>query len=147
AAEIARAACQKHATPSRPRFVVGSAGPGTKLPTLGHVEPNVLLASYKEQGLGLLEGGADVILIETCQDILQCKIAIQAMLDAMQELGRRVPLMAQVTMETTGTMLVGTEMPAVIAALSAFPLAALGMNCATGPREMAEHIQVLATSS
>jgi 5-methyltetrahydrofolate--homocysteine methyltransferase len=147
AAEVARAACDKFATPSLPRFVVGSAGPGTKLPTLGHVEPDVLLESYREQGRGLLDGGVDAILVETCQDILQCKIAIQAMLDAMRELGRKVPLMAQVTVETTGTMLVGTEMPAVIAALGSFPLAALGMNCATGPREMAEHIQTLASSS
>jgi 5-methyltetrahydrofolate--homocysteine methyltransferase len=147
AAEVARAACRTYATASRPRFVVGSAGPGTKLPTLGHVEPRVLLESYREQGRGLLDGGVDVILVETCQDILQCKIAVQAMLDAMEEAGRKVPLMAQVTMETTGTMLVGTEMPAVIAALSPFPLAALGVNCATGPREMAEHVQVLSGSS
>ncbi len=143
AVEIAREAARKFATPSSPKFVVGSVGPGTKLPTLGHIEPRELLESYKEQGVGLIEGGVDVLLVETCQDLLQCKIAVQAMLDAMQATGRKVPLMAQVTMETTGTMLVGSEIGAVVAALGAFPLAALGMNCATGPREMTEHVRVL----
>ncbi len=147
AAEIARAAVQKHSTKDHPRFVVGSVGPGTKLPTLGHVEPRVLHESFLEQGRGLLDGGVDLLLVETCQDLLQAKIAVQAMLDAMAECGRRVPLMCQVTMETTGTMLVGSEISAVIAAFSGFPLIALGLNCATGPREMTEHISVLSSSS
>ncbi|HYC78702.1 MAG TPA: homocysteine S-methyltransferase family protein, partial [Planctomycetota bacterium] len=147
ACEIARAACRKFETPDAPRFVVGSIGPGTKLPTLGHVDPRELLASFREQCLGLVEGGADVLLVETCQDLLQAKIAVQAALDAMAEKGVKLPLMAQVTMETTGTMLVGSEIGAVIAALSPFPLTALGLNCATGPREMAEHVQVLSGAS
>ena len=147
AVAIAREACDHYSTPERPRFVVGSVGPGTKLVTLGHTTPDILLASYREQAEALLEGGVDAILVETCQDPLQCKIAVQAMTDAMDAANRRVPLIVQVTVETTGTMLVGTEIAAVVATLARFPLAALGMNCATGPREMTDHLRVLANQS
>ncbi len=145
AAQIARRACAAYATPQRPRFVVGSIGPGTKLISLRQIGYDELLASYLEQMRGLLDGGVDVLLIETCQDILQAKTAIQAARQAFEQCGRRVPLMCQVTMETTGTMLMGTEIAAAVVALEAFPeVDVIGLNCATGPQEMSEHVRHLA---
>ena len=147
AAQIARQAADAFSTPERPRFVVGSIGPGTRLISLRQTDYDTMLDSYREQILGLVEGGCDVLLIETCQDILQVKVAIQAARLAFEQLGKRLPLMCQVTMETTGTMLVGTDMPAAITALEAFPdVDVIGMNCATGPQEMSEHVRVLAES-
>ena len=147
AAEVARAACDKHATPDKPRYVIGSIGPGTKLLTLGNTTWDLMLDSYQEQVRGLIDGGADLILIETAQDLLQIKCAVNAALDVMKEKGRTphdLPIMVQVTIETTGTMLVGTEIGAAATALQPFPILSLGMNCATGPVEMAEHVQWLA---
>ncbi|MFK7961332.1 MAG: methionine synthase [Phycisphaerales bacterium] len=147
AAEIARAACDSVATPDRPRFVIGSIGPGTKLITLGHVDWETLHASYLEQVRGLLEGGTDVLLLETSQDILQVKCAINACLDGLKERGlgpEDVPIMVQVTIETTGTMLVGTDIAAAAAVVKDFPVLSLGLNCATGPLEMSEHVNWLA---
>ena len=143
AAEIARAACEKHHTTDKPRFVIGSIGPGTKLLTLGHTTWQAMLDSYTEQARGLIDGGIDAFLIETCQDLLQIKCAINACLDALQEKGRSVddiPVLVSVTVETTGTMLLGTELAAAANALSMFPITSLGLNCATGPTEMAEHV-------
>ncbi len=143
AAQIARAACEKYASADKPRFVIGSMGPGTKLLSLGHTTWDIMLDSYLEQARGLIEGGVDALLIETCQDLLQIKCAINACLDALAEAGRTVadtPIMVSVTIETTGAMLVGSEIAAVANALSMFPIASLGLNCATGPTEMAEHI-------
>jgi 5-methyltetrahydrofolate--homocysteine methyltransferase len=145
AAEIARRATEAFSTPERPRFVIGSVGPGTRLASLRQISYDDLAASYNEQVRGLLDGGADVILIETCQDILQTKIAIHATLAAFEQTGRRVPLMCQVTMETTGTMLMGTDIAAALTTLEAFPeVDVIGLNCATGPQEMSEHIRHLA---
>ena len=158
AAEVARAACDKYSTPDKPRFVIGSLGPGTKLLTLGNTDWDTMLASYTEQVRGLIDGGSDVLLIETAQDILQVKCAINACVDALAEKGLKpallsegnrgevvgdIPIMVQVTIETTGTMLMGTEIAAAAHALLPFPIASLGMNCATGPVEMAEHVQWL----
>ena len=152
AAEIAREACDtfvdldRQQGRDRPRFVAGSMGPGTKLLTLGHTDWDTMLASYAEQARGLLAGGADVFIIETCQDILQVKCAINACLRALRDAGRTtddIPIMASVTIETTGTMLLGTEIAAAAEALRGFPLLSLGLNCATGPVEMAEHIRWL----
>ncbi len=144
AARIARAACDRHATASGPRFVVGALGPGTKLPTLRQIDWDTLVDSYAEQVRGLLDGGADVLLIETCQDLLQAKAAIGAVDTVLEHLGRAVPLMVQLTMETFGTMLVGTDVAAAVAALDAYPqVQVLGFNCATGPQEMSEHIRYL----
>ncbi|MHC4810488.1 MAG: methionine synthase, partial [Planctomycetota bacterium] len=147
AAEIARAACDTHSTADKPRFVIGSIGPGTKLITLGHVDWDTLHASYLEQVRGLLEGGSDVLLVETCQDIQQVRCAINACLDGLRErnLGPEdVPIMVQVTIETTGTMLVGTDIAAAADVVSRFPVISLGLNCATGPLEMSEHVAWLA---
>jgi 5-methyltetrahydrofolate--homocysteine methyltransferase len=146
AAEIARAACEQHATDDKPRFVLGSLGPGTKLITLGHTDWSAMLASYVEQASGLIAGGVDALLIETCQDLLQVKCAIAACLDALAAANRSVddiPILVSLTLETTGTMLLGTEIAAAVNALAPFPIAALGLNCATGPVEMAEHLSFL----
>jgi 5-methyltetrahydrofolate--homocysteine methyltransferase len=146
AAEIARAACDKHSTSDKPRFVAGSIGPGTKLLTLGHTTWDIMLDSYAEQARGLIDGGADVLLTETSQDILQVKCAVNACLMALAERGKTtddVPIMCSVTIETTGTMLLGTEIAAAAEALRTYPILSLGLNCATGPQEMMEHISWL----
>lgn len=131
----------------RPRFVMGSVGPGTKLITLGHVGYADLLASYRVQMDGLLEGGVDGILIETCQDLGQIKVAVRAAREAMAAAKRRVPLWVQATVETTGTLLVGSEIGAVLASVEPLGLDVLGLNCATGPDEMHAHLQTLAEAS
>lgn len=147
AAEIAREACEKYSTPDKPRFVVGSIGPGTKLVSLGNTTWDEMLESYAEQARGLIDGGVDVMLVETAQDLLQVKCAVNACLKALEEKRKTpddIPIMVQVTIEQTGTMLMGSEIAAVVNALAPLPIMSLGMNCATGPTEMAEHIQYLA---
>jgi 5-methyltetrahydrofolate--homocysteine methyltransferase len=155
AVEIARAACERHATGDKPRFVAGSMGPGTKLVTLGNTDWDTMLDSYREQARGMLaaEGtpggggpGPDCFIIETCQDLLQVKCAINAITQALAEAGKTpldVPIMVSVTIETTGTMLLGSSIEAVASALAQYPIVSLGMNCATGPTEMGEHIHWL----
>lgn len=145
AAKLARKAAERF-TDGKRRFVAGSMGPGTKAVTLGHLDYDTLLDSYTEQALGLIDGGVDALLVETQFDLNVAKIAALACLDAMRERGKRLPLMVQVTMETTGTMLLGTEMAAAIAALEALPIDVLGMNCATGPELMRQHVEVLSDS-
>ncbi|MFQ5489672.1 MAG: methionine synthase, partial [Phycisphaerae bacterium] len=143
-AALAREACDQCATPDKPRFVIGSMGPGTKLASIGQTTWDDLLTAYEPLARGLLQGGADVLNIETCQDILQVKAAIVACLQAMQAVGREVPIACSVTIETTGTMLLGTEMAAALTALEVYPqVKIIGMNCATGPQEMSEHIRYL----
>jgi 5-methyltetrahydrofolate--homocysteine methyltransferase len=143
-AQIARRAVEAFSTAEWPRFVVGSIGPGTKLISLRQIDYDTMLDSYFEQVRGLLDGGCDVLLIETCQDILQTKVAIEAVRRAWDRCGRRTPLMCQVTMETTGTMLMGTEIAAALTALETFPeVDVIGLNCATGPQEMSEHVRYL----
>ena len=147
AAEVARAACDAHATSDQPRFVFGSMGPGTKLITLGQVNWDTMLNSYGTQASGLIDGGVDALLIETCQDLLQVKCAVNGCLKAIEEAGKdasQIPIFVNVTIETTGTMLLGTEISAVIAALSRYPIASLGLNCATGPIEMSSHLEAIA---
>ena len=147
AALVARAACDAHATAERPRFVLGSMGPGTKLITLGQTSWEVMLDSYAEQARGLIDGGVDAFLIETCQDLLQVKCAVNACLVALEEAGRSVddiPIMVSITIESTGTMLIGADIAAAVTALRPFPILALGLNCATGPVEMASHLAHLA---
>lgn len=131
----------------RPRYVAGSMGPGTKLPSLGHIGFLELRDSYVEQARGLIDGGSDLFLIETCMDLLQIKAAMQACRIAMKECGRELPIQVQVTMETTGRMLVGTEIGAAYAALVAMKPDVIGINCATGPAEMQEHLRYLSEHS
>jgi 5-methyltetrahydrofolate--homocysteine methyltransferase len=148
AAEIAREACREFEKPNRPRFVIGSMGPGTRLPSLGQTTWDEILDSYTEQARGLLDGGVDALIIETCQDLLQAKSAIVAATDAMVEKNRQVPILCTVTIETTGTMLLGTEIAAALTAIAAYDqVVAIGLNCATGPQEMSEHIRYLSGHS
>ncbi|MFC9994840.1 methionine synthase [Nocardia sp. NPDC127526] len=126
-----------------PRYVLGSMGPGTKLPTLGHAPYASLRDAYSEAALGMLDGGADAILIETCQDLLQVKAAVTGSHRAMEIAGRRIPIITHVTMETTGTMLVGSEIGAALTALEKLGIDMIGLNCATGPDEMSEHLRHL----
>ncbi|MDQ1722522.1 MAG: 5-methyltetrahydrofolate--homocysteine methyltransferase, partial [Pseudonocardiales bacterium] len=142
-AQIAREVADRHSTPERQRFVIGSIGPGTKLPTLGHVHFTKLRDAYFEQVAGLIEGGADVLLVETCQDLLQTKSAIIGAKRAIAAAGRQLPVIAQVTVETTGTMLLGSEIGAALTALEPLGIDLIGLNCATGPAEMSEHLRYL----
>jgi len=143
AARLAREVAAEFATPERPRFVIGSIGPGTRLPSLGAITFEALRDDYQVQVSGLLAGGVDVLLVETVYDLLQAKAAIAAARRAMSDAGTTVPLMVQVTMETTGRMLVGSEIGAAVTALEAMRPDVLGLNCATGPAEMTEHLRYL----
>ena len=146
AAQIARRAANRFN--DKPRFVVGALGPGTKLVSLKQTNWEELERTYTDSFLGLLEGGADAFLLETLQDLLMVKAGVVAANRAMAEAGKRVPLFVQVTMEQTGTMLVGSEIGAALNMLEAFPsVVAVGMNCATGPVEMAPHVRFLANHS
>ena len=147
AAELAKACANKYSTPEKPRFVAGSMGPGTKLPTLGHIDFDRLKNAYVEQVEGLYDGGADLLLVETCQDVLQIKAALNAIEEVFQKKGQRLPLMVSVTMETMGTMLVGTEINAVVSILQPYKIDILGLNCATGPDLMKPHIKYLSENS
>ncbi len=144
AAEIAREVASGHAADGRPRFVVGSIGPGTRLPSLGQIRYADLRDGYQAQVDGLLAGGIDLVLIETVYDLLQAKAAINGARRAMAASGVQLPLMVQVTVETTGRMLVGSEIGAALTALEAMRPDVIGMNCATGPLEMTEHLRYLA---
>ena len=146
AAELAAEAIARFAGDGRRRFVIGAIGPGTRLPSLGHIDYRTLEQAFAVQAAGLLAGGAEVILCETCQDPLQAKAAVNGARVAMREAGRQVPLMVQVTIETTGTMLVGTEIAAAATIVGALDVPIVGLNCATGPQEMAEHLATLAAS-
>ncbi|SDD36696.1 methionine synthase [Rhodococcus tukisamuensis] len=130
-----------------PRFVFGSIGPGTKLPTLGHAPFAVLRDAYAECALGMIDAGADAILVETCQDLLQVKAAIIGSQHAMDQAGRRIPIITHVTVETTGTMLLGSEIGAALTALEPLGIDMIGLNCATGPDEMSEHLRHLSKHS
>ncbi len=147
AAELARAMADRYSTAEKPRFVAGSMGPTTKLPTLGHVDFDTMKASFAEQAEGLLAGDVDLFIVETCQDVLQIKAALQGIEAAFASTGQRRPLMVSVTMETTGTMLVGSDIAAVVSILEPFPIDVLGLNCATGPEQMKEHIRYLSAHS
>ena len=147
-AGLARQAADRWAAPGRPRWVLGSLGPGTKLPTLGHETFARLRDSYQEAAAGLLAGGADAVIIETCQDLLQAKAAIIGARRAIGASGiEDVLLIAQVTIETTGAMLLGTEIGAALTALEPLGIDMIGLNCATGPAEMSEHLRYLAAHS
>jgi 5-methyltetrahydrofolate--homocysteine methyltransferase len=144
AAAIAKEVATGFSTPDRPRFVIGSIGPGTKLPSLGHIAFAKLRDGYEAQVEGLLAGGVDVLLVETVYDLLQAKAALVGARRAMAKNGTLLPLMVQVTVETTGRMLVGSEIGAALTALEAMRPDVIGMNCATGPAEMTEHLRYLA---
>jgi len=152
-ARLARQAADAWSAPGRPRWVLGSMGPGTKLPTLGHTSFAALRDTYEDAAAGLLRGGADALIIETCQDLLQAKAAIVGARRAISALAENaaqrsdVLLIAQVTIETTGAMLLGSEIGAALTALEPLGIDMIGLNCATGPAEMSEHLRYLAAHS
>jgi 5-methyltetrahydrofolate--homocysteine methyltransferase len=146
-ARIARAAADAVASPERPRWVLGSIGPGTKLPTLGHVSFAELRDAYQANAAGLLSGGTDALIVETCQDLLQAKAAIIGAKRAIAAARSDILLIAQVTIETTGAMLLGSEIGAALTALEPLGIDLIGLNCATGPAEMSEHLRYLAAHS
>ncbi|HWP53675.1 MAG TPA: methionine synthase, partial [Pyrinomonadaceae bacterium] len=143
AATLAKRIASDYSTKEKPRWVAGSMGPGRKLPTLGHISFADLKAAYAVQVRGLLDGGADLLIVETCQDLLQTKAALSAIFEDFKKNGQRVPVIAQVTIEVFGTMLNGTEIGAALTALAPFPIDVIGMNCGTGPRHMTESIRYL----
>jgi 5-methyltetrahydrofolate--homocysteine methyltransferase len=147
AAQLAKKIATEYSTPEKPRFVAGSIGPGTKLPTLGHIDFDSLKDAYVEQVEALYDGGVDLLLVETCQDVLQIKAALNAIEEVFTQKGNRLPLMVSVTMEQMGTMLVGTEIDAALAILERYPIDILGLNCATGPDLMKDHIRYLSEHS
>ncbi len=147
AALIAKKAAAKYASVDKPKFVAGSIGPTTKLPTLGHIDFDELKQSYKEQIYGLTDGGVDLLLIETCQDVLQIKSALLASKEVLDSKNIDIPIMVSITMETTGTMLVGSDIASALTILEPFNIDILGLNCATGPEQMKEHIKYLSENS
>ncbi|RCJ27067.1 methionine synthase [Nostoc minutum NIES-26] len=147
AAELAKRVAAEFSTPEKPRFVAGSIGPTTKLPTLGHIDFDTMKAAFAEQAEALWDGGVDLFIVETCQDVLQIKAALNGIEEVFANKGDRRPLMVSVTMESMGTMLVGTEISAVLTILSPYSIDILGLNCATGPDLMKPHIKYLAEHS
>ena len=146
-AKIARECADNFSTADKPRFVLGSLGPGTKLPTLGHTTYEFLRNAYETAAQGLLDGGSDALLIETTQDLLQAKAAVNGSRAAMAKVDRDIILIAQVTVEQTGTMLLGSEIGAALNALAPLEIDLIGLNCATGPAEMSEHLRFLSQNS
>src|ERR1700728_5435968 len=147
-ARLARQATDEFtAADGRLRWVIGSMGPGTKLPTLGHITFRELRESYYENAVGLLRGGADALIIETCPDLLQAKAAIIGARRGVAALAPDAVVIASLTIETTGTMLLGTEIGAALTALEPLGIDVIGLNCATGPDLMSEHLRYLAANS
>ena len=147
AAQIAKKCANLFSSINTPRFVAGSIGPTTKLPTLGHISFDKLKDSYEEQINGLIDGGIDLLLIETCQDVLQIKSALTASQEVIKNRNIELPIMISITMETTGTMLVGSDIASALTILEPYNIDILGLNCATGPVQMKEHIKYLAENS
>ena len=143
-ARLARQAAADFSTPDQPRYVLGSVGPGTRLPSLGHIDFDSLSAAFMPQMRGLIQGGADAICIETCQDLLQIRAALHAARAAFRIENKKLPLFVSITIESSGTMLVGSDVHAAVAALWPLGIDVLGLNCATGPAEMKRHVQDLA---
>jgi 5-methyltetrahydrofolate--homocysteine methyltransferase len=147
AARLAREVAQQFSTKDKPRFVAGSMGPTTKLPSLGHIGFDEMAAAFEQQAAALIEGGVDLLLIETAQDLLQAKVAAVGVLEAMRKAGKRLPVTVQVTLQESGTMLLGTEIGAALTALEPFDIDVIGINCATGPKEMNDAVRYLGLNS
>lgn len=147
AARIAREAADSHSTSSKPRWVAGSIGPGTKFASLGQITYKELRDAFAEQAEALIQGGVDILLIETVYDLLGAKAAINGCRSAMKACGTTLPIQLQITIETNGRMLTGTETPAALAALAPLGIDMIGLNCATGPAEMSEHLRVLSQTA
>src|SRR6266481_1806977 len=147
AAQLAKEVAQQFSTKDRQRFVAGSMGPTTKLPSLAHIGFEAMVEAYEEQAAALIEGGVDILLVETCQDLLQAKIAVIGVIEAMRKAGKRLPLTVQVTLQESGTMLLGTEIGAALTALEPLDVDVIGINCATGPKEMNDAVRYLGLNS
>lgn len=142
-AQVCRDECDKFSTVEHPRFVLGSIGPGTKLPSLGHIHYDEMLLGYTECCLGLIDGGADIFLLETCQDPLQIKAALHACEAANKERGTDLPIMVSVTIELAGSMLIGTDAQTIATIMEPFDILSLGFNCGTGPEQYTKHVRTL----
>jgi len=142
-AELVKESCDKYSTPDKPRFVLGSVGPGTKLPSLGHIKYDEMYEGYKIMAQGLADGGTDIFLLETCQDPLQIKAALHALNDTAPH----IPIMVSVTIELTGTMLIGTDAQTIAAIMAPFNILSLGFNCGTGPKQVHKHVKSLSEVS
>ena len=147
AAKLAREVANDFSSKGRKRFVAGSMGPTRKLPSLGHITLDKMAAGYTEQALGLIEGGVDVLLLETCQDILQIKAGLAGIFDALKKSGKNIPVQVQVTLQEGGVMLLGSEIGAALTTLEMFDVAVIGMNCATGPKGMNDAVRYLGLNS
>lgn len=147
AVKLAKDVAAQFSTKDKPRFVAGSIGPSTKMPSLGHIGYEAMLTSYEEHASALIEGGVDVLLIETCFDLWQAKIATIAAIDAMKKAGKRVPLQVQVTLQENGAMLAGTEISAALTALEPLDIDIIGLNCSTGPDLMNDAVRYLGLNS
>ncbi len=142
-AKLVKEACRRYSTSEKPRYVAGDLGPGTKLPSLGHISYDEMYAGYCVAARGLLEGGADLFLLETCQDPLQIKAALHACEDTAKEAGRSLPIMVSVTIELAGSMLIGTDAKTIAVIMEPFDILSLGFNCGTGPEQVAKHVKTL----
>ncbi len=142
-AEIVKGICNQYQSPTEPKFVLGSIGPGTKLPSLGHIHYDEMFEGYKITALGLIDGGCDIFLLETCQDPLQIKSALHACQEANRERGVDIPIMVSVTIELSGTMLIGTDASTIVTILEPFDILSLGFNCGTGPDQVKKHLKTL----
>src|SRR4029077_17906322 len=147
AAKLARGVAAQFSTKERPRFGAGSMRPTTKLPSLGHIGFDDMAAAYEEQAAALIEGGVDVLRVETAQDLLRERVGVYGALEAMRKAGKRLPLTVQVTLQESGTMLLGTEIGAALTALEQLDVDVIGLNCATGPKEMNDAVRYLALNS
>ncbi len=142
-AKIAKKACKEFSTQQKPRFCAGALGPGTKLPSLGHISYDDMYDGYKMAAFGLIEGGVDLFLIETAQDPLQIKAALHAIEDAQTEDNIKLPIMVSATIELSGTMLIGTDATTIATILEPFDILSLGFNCGTGPEQIDKHVKTL----
>ncbi|BDY13763.1 5-methyltetrahydrofolate--homocysteine methyltransferase [Hydrogenimonas cancrithermarum] len=141
--ELVKSVCEQYSTPDKPRFCLGSIGPGTKLPSLKHIEYDEMYAGYYEMAEGMIDGGVDIFLLETCQDPLQIKAALHACQDAAKEKGVRIPVMVSVTIELSGSMLIGTDAGTIATIMEPFEILSLGFNCGTGPEQVEKHVKTL----
>ncbi|MBI5464377.1 MAG: methionine synthase, partial [Ignavibacteriales bacterium] len=146
-AQIAKRVASDFSTNGYPRFVAGSMGPTTKLPSLEHIGFKEMAKAYEIQAKGLVEGGADLLAVETCQDVLQIKAALYGIFEYFESARKRVPIVVSVTIESMGTMLLGTEISAALTSIEPYDIDVIGMNCATGPKEMSEHVRTLCDMS
>ena len=142
-AELVKEICQEYSTEDKPRFVLGSIGPGTKLPSLKHIDYKTMYEGYLETCQGLIDGGCDIFLLETCQDPLQIKAALHACKEANRIKGVDLPIMVSVTIELSGTMLIGTDAETITAIMEPFDILSLGFNCGTGPEQVKKHVSIL----